>query len=294
MKKLNKDIIIISGMSGSGKSTAIKSLEDIGYFCVDNFPPELVKYLAEYIADNKLKYSKMAITVDTRSISSIEEYLNVISELKNLDIDYTTLFLDSNNETILKRYKETRRLHPFMEDNDLDLEESIIKERKFMDEIKQVSDNLIDTSVLGTAELKQRILNLYDNKDSGKLNVNIISFGFKYGILQDADLVFDVRCLKNPYYVKELRPKTGEDQDVRDYVMSTPEAQGLFEHIENYLKFSIPLYDLEGKSQLVVGIACTGGKHRSVTFAHLLGKKLESSLTNISVEHRDITKKWVT
>lgn len=291
MKKLNKDIIIISGMSGSGKSTAIKSLEDIGYFCVDNFPPELVKYLAEYIADNKLKYSKMAITVDTRSISSIEEYLNVISELKNLDIDYTTLFLDSNNETILKRYKETRRLHPFMEDNDLDLEESIIKERKFMDEIKQVSDNLIDTSVLGTAELKQRILNLYDNKDSGKLNVNIISFGFKYGILQDADLVFDVRCLKNPYYVKELRPKTGEDQDVRDYVMSTPEAQGLFEHIENYLKFSIPLYDLEGKSQLVVGIACTGGKHRSVTFAHLLGKKLESSLTNISVEHRDITKK---
>lgn len=294
MKKLNKDIIIISGMSGSGKSTAIKSLEDIGYFCVDNFPPELVKYLAEYISDNKLKYSKMAITVDTRSISSIEEYLNVISELKNLDIDYTTLFLDSNNETILKRYKETRRLHPFMEDNDLDLEESIIKERKFMDEIKQVSDNLIDTSVLGTAELKQRILNLYDNKDSGKLNVNIISFGFKYGILQDADLVFDVRCLKNPYYVKELRPKTGEDQDVRDYVMSTPEAQGLFEHIENYLKFSIPLYDLEGKSQLVVGIACTGGKHRSVTFAHLLGKKLESSLTNISVEHRDITKKWVT
>lgn len=294
MKKLNKDIIIISGMSGSGKSTAIKSLEDIGYFCVDNFPPELVKYLAEYIADNKLKYSKMAITVDTRSISSIEEYLNVISELKNLDIDYTTLFLDSNNETILKRYKETRRLHPFMEDNDLDLEESIIKERKFMDEIKQVSDNLIDTSVLGTAELKQRILNLYDNKDSGKLNVNIISFGFKYGILQDADLVFDVRCLKNPYYIKELRPKTGEDQDVRDYVMSTPEAQGLFEHIENYLKFSIPLYDLEGKSQLVVGIACTGGKHRSVTFAHLLGKKLESSLTNISVEHRDITKKWVT
>lgn len=291
MKKLNKDIIIISGMSGSGKSTAIKSLEDIGYFCVDNFPPELVKYLAEYIADNKLKYSKMAITVDTRSISSIEEYLNVISELKNLDIDYTTLFLDSNNETILKRYKETRRLHPFMEDNDLDLEESIIKERKFMEEIKQVSDNLIDTSVLGTAELKQRILNLYDNKDSGKLNVNIISFGFKYGILQDADLVFDVRCLKNPYYVKELRPKTGEDQDVRDYVMSTPEAQGLFEHIENYLKFSIPLYDLEGKSQLVVGIACTGGKHRSVTFAHLLGKKLESSLTNISVEHRDITKK---
>lgn len=290
MKNIETDLIIISGMSGSGKSTAIKALEDIGYFCVDNFPPELVKYLANYISENKMKYQKMAITVDTRSIHSIDDYLEVISELESIGIDFVSLFLDSDNETLLKRYKETRRLHPFMDDSDLDLEQSIEKEREFMDKIKQVSSAVIDTSVLGTAELKQRILNLYSTDSKGKLNVNIISFGFKYGILQDADLVFDVRCLKNPYYVKELRPKTGNDQDVRDYVMSTKEAQGLFDHIKGYLEYSIPLYNLEGKSQLIVGIACTGGKHRSVTFANLLAKELASDELNVTVEHRDIKK----
>lgn len=286
----NEDIIIISGMSGSGKSTAIKALEDIGYFCVDNFPPELVKYLANYISDNKMKYNKMAITVDTRSIQSMDDYENVIAELKALDVDYNALFLDSDNETLLKRYKETRRLHPFMDESDLDLEKSIVKERLLMDKIKAESHNVIDTSLLGAGELKQRIKNLYSKDNDGKLKVNLISFGFKYGILQDADLVFDVRCLTNPYYVKELREKTGNDQEVRDYVMDSNEAVGLFKHIKNYLEFSIPLYNLEGKSQLIVGIACTGGKHRSVTFANLLAKELKADNTVFTVEHRDIKK----
>ncbi len=286
----NEDIIIISGMSGSGKSTAIKALEDIGYFCVDNFPPELVKYLANYISDNKMKYNKMAITVDTRSIQSMDDYVKVIDELKALDVDYNALFLDSDNETLLKRYKETRRLHPFMDESDLDLEKSIVKERVLMDKIKAESHNVIDTSLLGAGELKQRIKNLYSKDNDGKLKVNLISFGFKYGILQDADLVFDVRCLTNPYYVKELREKTGNDQDVRDYVMDSNEAVGLFKHIKDYLEFSIPLYNLEGKSQLIVGIACTGGKHRSVTFANLLAKELKADNTVITVEHRDIKK----
>lgn len=275
-------------MSGSGKSTAIKALEDIGYFCVDNFPPELVKYLANYISDKKFHYNRMALTLDTRSIQSFEEYSGVINELKNEDISFTTLFLDSDNVTLLKRYKETRRLHPFMDEGNLDLVQSIEKERIFMDKIKMVSNHVIDTSVLGTAELKQRILNLFSNDNKGNLNVNIISFGFKYGILQDADIVFDVRCLKNPYYVKGLRDKTGNDKDVRDFVMSTVEAQGLFKQIQDYLEFSVPLYRLEGKSQLNVGIACTGGKHRSVTFAKLLGEALDLEDVNVSVEHRDI------
>lgn len=285
-----KDLLIVSGMSGSGKSTAIKSLEDIGYVCIDNFPPELIKHLSTLVLKYREENTTLAITLDVRSIRSIKEFLQVLDELAELDISYSTLFLDSSDETLLKRYKETRRLHPFMESENLDLEQSIRKERDFMKVVKTYSDAVIDTSLIRTADLKQRLVSLYSEDSEGKLNINLISFGFKYGILKDADVVFDVRCLKNPYYELDLRPKTGNDQEVRDYVMKEKDAQGLFHQIKSYLEYSIPLYDLEGKSQLVVGIGCTGGKHRSVTFARLLKEALEVENVNIKVSHRDINR----
>ena len=285
-----KDLLIVSGMSGSGKSTAIKSLEDIGYVCIDNFPPELIKHLSTLVLKYREENTTLAITLDVRSIRSIKEFLQVFDELAELDISYSTLFLDSSDETLLKRYKETRRLHPFMESENLDLEQSIRKERDFMKVVKTYSDAVIDTSLIRTADLKQRLVSLYSEDSEGKLNINLISFGFKYGILKDADVVFDVRCLKNPYYELDLRPKTGNDQEVRDYVMKEKDAQGLFHQIKSYLEYSIPLYDLEGKSQLVVGIGCTGGKHRSVTFARLLKEALEVDNVNIKVSHRDINR----
>lgn len=285
-----KDLLIVSGMSGSGKSTAIKSLEDMGYVCIDNFPPELIKHLSTLVLKYREEDTTLAITIDIRSIRSINEFLKVYDELQELDISYSTLFLDSNDETLLKRYKETRRLHPYMENENLDLEQSIRKEREFMKLVKTYSDAVIDTSLIRTAELKQRLVSLYSEDSEGKLNINLISFGFKYGILKDADIVFDVRCLKNPYYELDLRSKTGNDQEVRDYVMKEEDAQGLFEHIKSYLEYSIPLYDKEGKSQLVVGIGCTGGKHRSVTFARLLKEAITVDNVNIKVSHRDINR----
>lgn len=285
-----KDLLIVSGMSGSGKSTAIKSLEDIGYVCIDNFPPELIKHLSTLVLKYREENTTVAITLDIRSIRSIKEFLTVFDELVELDISYSVLFLDSSDETLLKRYKETRRLHPFMEHEPLDLEQAIRKERDFMKIVKTYSDAVIDTSLIRTAELKQRLIDLYSEDSEGKMTINLISFGFKFGILKDADNVFDVRCLKNPYYELHLRNKTGNDQEVRDYVMQEEDAQGLFNQIKEYLNFSIPLYELEGKSQLVVGIGCTGGKHRSVTFARLLQDHITHKNVNIKVSHRDINR----
>ena len=289
-QETKNDLLIVSGMSGSGKSTAIKALEDMGYVCIDNFPPALIKHLSSVVLNYREDNTRLAITLDIRSVKSTEEFLDIYKQLTEMELSFSTLFLDSNDETLLKRYKETRRLHPFMEDSNLDLEQSIRKERKFMKHVRNFSDAIIDTSLIRTAELKQRLLSLYSKSSEGKININIILFGFKYGILKDGDNIFDVRCLKNPFYELELRYKTGEDQEVRDYVMTETDAQGLFDHIKAFLEYSIPLYDLEGKSQLIIGIGCTGGKHRSVTFAKLLKEALDDKDYNITVSHRDINR----
>ncbi|NLC34637.1 MAG: RNase adaptor protein RapZ, partial [Erysipelothrix sp.] len=191
-----EELLIISGMSGSGKSTVIKALEDIGYFCVDNFPAAMINELLNHLTGDDRKYDKVALTIDTRSIQSVDEYANVIDELNERDIPFTTLFLDSEDDVLLRRYKETRRLHPFMDAGRIGLEEAIAKERDFLNSVKNGSDMILDTSHLSTAETKQKIIELFDYDLKGRLNVHFISFGFKYGILQDADIVFDVRCLK--------------------------------------------------------------------------------------------------
>ena len=285
------DLLIVSGMSGSGKSTAMNALEDLGYFCIDNFPAALLPYISKVVQNYKALNQHVAITLDIRSLEVLDDIPGVFEMLDEEIVNYQTIFLDSGNEVLLRRFKETRRNHPLMSSKRVDLERGIELEREYMADVKNVSDYIIDTSMDGTAQLKQKINLLFGDGVKEKLQLNLVSFGFKHGMLQDADLLFDVRCLSNPYYVPELRHKTGLDQEVRDYVMGAEVAQGLFKHIEDYLKYSLPLYKLEGKSQLVVGIACTGGKHRSVTFAKLLGEALENEDVLIQVHHRDILRK---
>ncbi len=285
------DLLIVSGMSGSGKSTAMNALEDLGYFCIDNFPASLLPYISKVVQNYKALNQHVAITLDIRSLEVLDDIPGVFEMLDEEIVNYQTIFLDSGNEVLLRRFKETRRNHPLMSSKRVDLERGIELEREYMADVKNVSDYIIDTSMDGTAQLKQKINLLFGDGVKEKLQLNLVSFGFKHGMLQDADLLFDVRCLSNPYYVPELRHKTGLDQEVRDYVMGAEVAQGLFKHIEDYLKYSLPLYKLEGKSQLVVGIACTGGKHRSVTFAKLLGEALENEDVLIQVHHRDILRK---
>ena len=285
------DLLIVSGMSGSGKSTAMNALEDLGYFCIDNFPASLLPYISKVVQNYKALNQHVAITLDIRSLEVLDDIPGVFEMLDEEIVNYQTIFLDSGNEVLLRRFKETRRNHPLMSSKRVDLERGIELEREYMADVKNVSDYIIDTSMDGTAQLKQKINLLFGDGVKEKLQLNLVSFGFKHGMLQDADLLFDVRCLSNPYYVPELRHKTGLDQEVRDYVMGAEVAQGLFKHIEDYLKYSLPLYKLEGKSQLVVGIASTAGKHRSVTFAKLLGEALENEDVLIQVHHRDILRK---
>lgn len=285
------NLLIVSGMSGSGKSTAMNALEDIGYYCIDNYPPSLIKYIPSLVKDHQKLDRSVALTLDIRSFLEMDALDSIFDQLDKMDTTYRTLFLDSSDDVLLRRYKETRRAHPLMRVKHLGLEESIAYEREFLNEIKLSSNFVFDTSHDGAAQLKQKISQTFGDGIQNKLRVNIVSFGFKFGILKDADLIFDVRCLKNPFYVAELRDKTGKSKAVRDYVMASESAVGLFEQIKSYLDYSIPLYHLEGKSQLVVGIACTGGKHRSVTFAKLLAEKLDFDNIIVSEHHRDINRK---
>ena len=283
-------LVIVTGMSGAGKSTALKMLEDVGYFCADNLPVPLIPKFAELVAVPGTEKEKVALGVDIRSGSSFGELEKVLDEMDKNGFDYEILYLESCDDVLVKRYKETRRAHPMSPKGRI--ETGITKERKVLAFLKGHADYIIDTSNLLTRELKVELDKIFvDNKEFKNLVITVLSFGFKYGIPSDADLVFDVRFLPNPFYYEEMRPLTGNDALVHDYVMGFDVAKEFLEKLTDMAEFLIPNYISEGKNQLVIAIGCTGGKHRSVTLASELFDALKKNQDYATkIEHRDIQK----
>lgn len=281
--------VIITGMSGAGKSSALKTLEDNNYFCVDNLPIELIFKFAELTFSGKNSNDKnVAMGIDIRSGQALGELDCVLDKMKKYGYHYEILFLDANDDILIKRFKETRRAHPLTPEGRVD--EGIINERKELEFLRKQADYIIDTSTLLIRELRLEIEKIFvENKEFKNLFVTILSFGFKYGIPADADLIFDVRFMPNPYYIDELKYKTGNDEEVREFVMSSDVSQKFLDKLYDMINFLIPNYVKEGKNQLVIGVGCTGGKHRSVTVAGMLYDRLsEDKNLGIKVAHRDI------
>jgi len=282
-------------MSGAGKSTALKMLEDVGYFCVDNLPVPLIPKMADLLRVPGSELNKAALGVDIRSGQSLEEMAEVLRELDGAGMKYEILFLESSDHVLIKRYKETRRFHP-LAGNDGRVDEGIRKERERIRFLKERADYLVDTSQMLTRELKRELNKIFvENKEYKNLYISVLSFGFKYGIPPDSDLVFDVRFLPNPYYIEDLRSQSGNDREVREYVMNNEKAAEFLDKMADLVEFLIPNYVQEGKTQLVIAIGCTGGKHRSVTLANELFELLSKNENyGIRVEHRDIGKDAIT
>lgn len=287
--------VIVTGMSGAGKSTALKMLEDMGYFCVDNLPVPLIPKMADLWRVSGTEINKAALGVDIRSGETFKELKHVLEELDDMGMKYEILYLESSDNVLVKRYKETRRFHP-LSGNSGRVDEGIQRERSKVAFLKERADYLIDTSHMLTRELKAELTKIFvQNKEYKNLYISVLSFGFKYGIPADADLVFDVRFLPNPYYIDELRPMSGNDEPVRRYVMDNEKAVCFLEKLVDMVEFLIPNYVQEGKTQLVIGIGCTGGKHRSVTLANELYDAIKGNEDyGIRVEHRDIGKDAIT
>ncbi|WP_313186637.1 RNase adapter RapZ [Lacrimispora sp.] len=283
-------LVIVTGMSGAGKTQALKMLEDMGFYCVDNLPIPLVETFAELTLSNQGGIRNAAMGIDIRSGEDLSVLNRIFDDWSRKRVPFEILFLDASDETLIKRYKETRRAHPLAAGGRID--SGIEKERVKLGFLKEEADFIIDTSRLLTKELRQELEKIFVNRESYRnLYITILSFGFKYGIPSDADLVFDVRFLPNPYYAEELRPKTGEEKEVRDYVMQHGTAALFLDKLNDMLEFLIPNYVLEGKNQLVIAIGCTGGKHRSVSIARSVYDRFKSREEfGIKIEHRDIDK----
>lgn len=277
-------------MSGAGKSTALKMLEDVGYFCVDNLPFPLISKLSELTLMPNTEINKIAVGVDIRSGQSFSQFEEILDQLTETGFQYEILFLDSRDDVLIKRYKETRRNHPLAKEGRLD--EGIKKERIKLDGLRRRADYILDTSNTLTRELKMELNKIFvENKEFKNIYVTVCSFGFKYGIPSDADLVFDVRFLPNPYYIEDMRYQTGNDTGIREFVMANDSAKEFLQKLKDMVRFLIPNYISEGKHQLVVAIGCTGGKHRSVTLANELYEALgQDENLGIKIEHRDIEK----
>lgn len=280
--------VIVTGMSGGGKGTVLKMMEDAGYYCVDNMPVSLIEKFVELLAMPNNEIEKVVLGLDARADHFFEEAGEVITMLRKKGYPIEILFLDANDATLIKRYKETRRLHP-LEPKGM-IEDGISKERTGLRAFRDMADYVIDTTGLLTRELKLELDRIFvQDEEYNSLMINVMSFGFKHGIPADVDLVFDVRFLPNPYYVDELKAKTGNDKEVQDYVLACEEAGIFLEKLEDMLRFLIPNYVKEGKYRLVVAIGCTGGKHRSVTLANELYKRMENGGDyGITVYHRDV------
>lgn len=282
--------VIVTGMSGGGKSTAIRMLEDLGFYCVDNLPVSLIEKFAEVVSMPASEITKVALGLDVRTDHKFEEVISAIGAVRDKGYPVEVLFMDASDDILIRRYKETRRAHPLS--GELRVEDGIIKERKILEDIRAKADYVIDTSQLLTRELREMLENIFvSNKAYNSLMVTILSFGFKYGIPVDADLVFDVRFLPNPFYIEELKTKTGNDEAVRNYVMAFAEAGEFVKRLKDLLRFLIPGYIKEGKSSLVVAIGCTGGQHRSVTIANAVYEALKDGGNyGIKIAHRDAKK----
>lgn len=286
--------VIVTGMSGAGKSTALKMLEDMGYFCVDNLPIQLLPGFVQMLQNTDTEMKKVALGLDVRSgqdLSGLKENLEAMDRDR---IGYEILFLDANDAVLVKRYKETRRQHPLSGSGRVDT--GIAKEREKILFLKMKATYILDTSKMLTRELRIELEKIFvDGQSFCNLYITVMSFGFKYGIPQDADLVFDVRFLPNPYYIDTLREKTGNEAEVQDYVMQNDKGRIFLDKLKDMMEFLIPNYILEGKNQLVIAIGCTGGKHRSVTLANALYQILDKEENyGVRIEHRDIGKDSIT
>ena len=295
-------LIIVTGMSGAGKSVALDALEDLGMYCMDNIPPALIPKIARLGSMNREEsgIDSMAMVVDARGLQghlagkdTLKEMLEALSIMDQEKIPYQILFLDAANEELINRYKITRRPHPLMKRSD-SLARAIQQERELLQKIRERADLVLDTTMLSVSQLKNTVKELFRDSGSAKPGfvVNCISFGFKFGVPADADLLFDVRCLPNPFYDPQLRTKTGLDREVREYVLDSDKTQGFLQRLYDFIDYMIPLYrDDEGKSQLMIGVGCTGGKHRSVTVALELSQHLREKGIHVVTGHRDIERK---
>lgn len=281
------DFLIITGMSGAGKSQTMKILEDMGYYCMDNLPPKLLPRIAELFKESKRGMKKIAVVVDTRGGEFFHSLFKSLDELNGIGIGYKILFIDSSDNVIIQRYKELRRVHPVKPEGRII--EGIEEERKLLQELKEKAFYIIDTSNLNLGMLKEEIYKLFtEGGEKRKITISVTSFGFKNGILSDADLVFDVRFIPNPFYIPDLKEHSGREEKVKDYVFKWPQTNIFIVKVVDMLEFLIPYYVKEGKTQLVVGIGCTGGFHRSVAMTNRLAEILKDNGHRSVSNHRDL------
>lgn len=284
------EFVVLTGLSGAGKTQAMHSMEDIGFFCVDNLPPALIPVFYDLCTKSESTMGRVAVVSDTRGGELFKSFFTAMETLKMDSKPYKILFLDASDDVLVRRFKETRRKHPLSDDLAGSLEQAVRLERDMLGPVRENSDFVIDTTRMSPAQLKGRIAEQFLSSASDSMSVHCISFGFKHGIPMEADLVMDVRCLPNPFYDPELRPKTGLDPDVRDYVMENDETKGFVARYVALLDYLLPMYKKEGKSQLVVAVGCTGGHHRSVALAQYTGDYLGEKGVKASVTHRDMLK----
>ena len=280
--------LIVTGQSGAGKSRTASTLEDLGYYCVDNLPPELIQQFAEVCLATTGRFDRVALVNDVRAGQNFDGLMNSLDALDAMGCEYSIVYVEAESEVIIKRYKETRRSHPLSKD-DTPLAEAVLKEKLLLARVRERANFIIDTTSLSTARLRSELIRLFEgDQPQHAMVVNIQSFGFKYGLPVDADLVFDVRFLPNPYYMAELRPKSGLMPEVRDFIFSYQQAQDYMQKLEDLLAFSLPMYFEEGKTALVIAVGCTGGRHRSVALAKELGEYVAKRGYPTVVNHRDI------
>ncbi|MBP5379326.1 MAG: RNase adapter RapZ [Ruminococcus sp.] len=284
-------LLIVTGMSGSGKSSVMDVMEDIGFYCIDNIPPKLITQFVDLCRQSETDINKIAVAVDIRTGDMFAEIYRSWLELKRQpDVDVKVLFVEATHDVLLKRYKETRRRHPLDDKFNGNLHDAINYEWSQLSQLREIADYYIETSNFTTTQLKEQVKSIFLEKNSDSLIIKVMSFGFKYGVSTESDLVFDVRCLPNPFYIEELRNHTGCDSCVRDYVMGFEQSKTLFAKLKDLIDYLIPLYVQEGKSQLVIAFGCTGGKHRSITFAELMANHLIEKDYKVQKYHRDISK----